>query len=180
MKYFVTTPDDDSYLWQIELLIQSFKNIGLDHELVVGISKSSSNPYPKNLQKHQNKVEIDALAGVCANRLELLKKTMQKGILGDSFAFIHADTLIVKAIPDINNKNSILIHENKEYPQCKQWWEANKPIEWKNVGGNVILHKISFNVVACMSSLLNNENNNYLENIPHNMDYNLLHMNCVL
>ncbi len=158
MKYFVTTSDGND-LWKIELLIESFKIVNLEDSLIVGISKSTANLYPKNLLEHKHKIEIKNSSNSCFDRFTLLKKVMESGLLEETFTLIHSDTLFVKPIPNILNDCSMLVFENKKSEVCKQWWESNQNVPWMELGGNMILHKFPIAAIDSAISFAVSQNN---------------------
>lgn len=108
MNYFVSIESKTYFLWQIQLLIQSFKLKNLDDDLIIGIAKNNEpvlNEYSSNIVNHKNKFlhENYAQTKGCKyfNKFYSIILALNNGILKQPFALIHPDMLLYNPIENI-------------------------------------------------------------------------------
>jgi hypothetical protein len=99
MEYFVSAGNKAYYHWQLELLIQSFKNYGIEDKLVIAISSSEEPLYKnfcKNLSKHEKIFQYDCSGSFGPERgLIGLHEALKTGMLSQPFTFMRSDMMLM-------------------------------------------------------------------------------------
>ena len=115
MQYFISIENSPYFHWQAELLIQSFKHLGLQDQLFIAITNSASpkgSKYCKNLLEHPHKfVHVPAVGPVCANKFLGLICLLGTGALKKPFAVLHPDMILTKALEEPTH--SLTYHSNQ-------------------------------------------------------------------
>ena len=103
MDYFVSIENTPYCRWQIELLIESFRKHKMEDKLVIGIANSDEpqvHAYTRNLFSHERKfvhTNIGCEVGYKPlNKPYAIYLAMNNGLLGDKFAVIHSDMILLK------------------------------------------------------------------------------------
>ncbi len=161
MQYFVSIEDRKYFHWQIELLIESFKMLNMEDDLVIGIamSKFKDSIFSKNLSKHKN-VFYHPNYGrskgcVYLNKFFSVVHALNTGLLKQPFAFLHPDMILARPIPE--QQDNIVFSYTEIDPMLQTDLNYNAPHL-----GNVICFKdvpISFFTTAmdAMEKNLSNE-----------------------
>ena len=116
MDYFVSIENTAYDLWQIELLIESFKLHNLQDSLLIGIAGESV-PLAKNLTEHKRKMchEIHPF-----NSIYSVYAALYTGLLTEPFVLLHPDMLLLKPFQDDWKENIVFEpHKNDlktDYP----------------------------------------------------------------
>lgn len=100
MNYFVSIESTSYDLWQTELLIQSFKKLGMQDSLYIAIADKGVDVNPdftSNITEHKNKFVFQDLGGI-KNRFYALKHLLYEGIIKLPLATIHPDMLLINPI----------------------------------------------------------------------------------
>lgn len=120
LDYFVSIEHTNYFGWQIELLIESFKKLNLQDNLLIGIASSPSTRLPKyfrNLEEHKRQFQHQNIGRdrgcLGLNRLMAIINALDDGSLKQPFAVIHADMVLISPIPEPQLNNSITC--NAEY-----------------------------------------------------------------
>jgi len=104
MEYFVSARNNAYYHWQLELLIQSFKEYGIEDKLVIAIFSSKDVLYKnfcKNLINHKRVLEYDCDNSFGPERGLLgLHQALKTGELSQPFVFMKSDTLLMHPIEE--------------------------------------------------------------------------------
>ena len=102
MQYFVSMENTSYYLWQIELLIESFKYHHLENDLIITITENK-NPsftgYKKNLINHKNKFVVMDF-GKEHNNLRSLMWALETKNLKKPFVLMHPDMVLLNPIEE--------------------------------------------------------------------------------
>lgn len=101
MDYFVSIENNNYCYWQIELLIQSFKRLGIQDQLLVAIAAKDEPKYPvftTNIIEHQRKFQHENVGRkqgyLALNRPYSLVTALSSGFLKQPFALIHMDMVL--------------------------------------------------------------------------------------
>jgi hypothetical protein len=145
MKYFVSVEPNDYSLWQIELLIQSFKMRQKEKDLVIAVADPadgvSSDTYKRNLLAHENKFFHYNIGKENKypklNKLYGLACVHKEGLLGDKFAVLHPDMLLYQNVrlevmlldslnilfqPKTEDKNDVFVKVKKDIENDQKQW----------------------------------------------------------
>ena len=99
MEYFVSAGNKAYHHWQLELLIQSFKEYDIEDKLVVAISSSEDPLYKNfcnNLKNHKRIFEYDCDGSFGPERgLVGLHEVLKTGELSQPFTFLRSDTILM-------------------------------------------------------------------------------------
>lgn len=101
MNYFVSIEKTSYDLWQIELLIQSFKKLGIQDNLYIAIADTNQPVnvnFTSNIKQHKNKFLFPNINGV-KKQFFCLASLVYENKLPLPFVTIHPDMVIVKDIP---------------------------------------------------------------------------------
>jgi hypothetical protein len=113
---YVTTIRNNAYFqWQIELLIQSFKEHGIEDQLFIGIldeeEQKPENVFsePRNLINHKNTFKFNKFTNenLTANHIHGINEALKQGIIKQPFVSIHADSILYKPISLENDFDAI-------------------------------------------------------------------------
>ena len=100
MHYFVPAEDRALYHWQLELLLQSLKNLDISEKLFIGMisGNESSYSYQQNLNEHKHKETFGNLGAakgfVPLNELYLLSWAISGGYIKSPICVLKAHTVI--------------------------------------------------------------------------------------
>lgn len=122
MQYFVSIENTTYFLWQIELLIESFKRHNLEDKLVIAIAENNnpvSGEYQTNLMNHKNKFLHFNHEVKFKNKFLGLWAALEKKMLTYPFAIIHPDMVLYKPIKDdsITSDVTFSIEQETEFIQ---------------------------------------------------------------
>jgi len=128
MQYFVSAENTSYFYWQLELLIESFRMLGLQDSLVVALADNDSRKiggFSANLVKHQNKLihpnEGREKGYLPLNRISSIRYALAYGALKFPFALIHADMVVRKPIDDPNGETpAVLLNNLDDYPAAEE------------------------------------------------------------
>lgn len=116
MDYFFSVPNTPYYQWQIDLLIESFKNIGMEKDLIICLIQNKDsvvveNTFLKNILNHKkvyNVSDIGTSKGYAPlSKWYLIPKFIKENLLTQPF--------IMCLEPDLVIKNDLKISFNKKY-----------------------------------------------------------------
>jgi hypothetical protein len=96
VNYLVCTANDDYNGWQLELLLESFKNLGLLSQVVIGLWGSGrTNVFRKLISCHNKLFYYESIGTELENRVAgVILATSQNQVNGEFF-LLHADTIIL-------------------------------------------------------------------------------------
>lgn len=100
MNYFVCIESTSYHLWQTELLIQSFKRLGLQEKLYIAICKTEEPvnlQFTHNIARHNKRFYFNNLHSI-ENKFYTLAQLLNEGILKPPFTTIHSDMILVNPI----------------------------------------------------------------------------------
>ena len=100
MNYFVCIESTSYHLWQTELLIQSFKRLGLQDKLYIAICKTEefvNSQFTYNISRHDKKFYFDNHHSI-ENKFYTLAHLLSEEILKPPFTTIHPDMILVNPI----------------------------------------------------------------------------------
>ena len=107
MEYFTSAENHSYYHWQLELLIESFKEIQLEKNIVVSLSKSNSfqNPlFLNNIIKHKRIQGYENIGNIRGhdplNKLYSLLWTLRSGLIKQPLFYLPTD-VVIRSEPDI-------------------------------------------------------------------------------
>jgi hypothetical protein len=134
LKYFVSIENNSYCLWQVELLIESFKRKGLQDDLLIGIAENP-NPvvkkYTKNLLKHPHKfVHPNQNEPKPLNKFYALMTALDQKLLPKPFVVIQPDMVIVKPVQDFGT--GFLFQPEPAYDPLREGLNYSVPM------GNII------------------------------------------
>jgi len=104
MQFFVSIELNNYFAWQIEMLIQSLRNLHLEDSLIVacyGDFKNITNGYTFNLARQKN-VFHHQTVNKKLNKIHGLHIAITNNLLNPPFVILHPDMLITK-IPNVQN-----------------------------------------------------------------------------
>jgi len=133
LKYFVSIENTSYFGWQIELLIQSFKRLRLEDDLVIGIA-DNPNPvvqkYTRNLLAHKNKFvhPNQPLKGL--NKFYALMTATEMNLLPKPFIVLHPDMVLIKPVKEF--EEDFLIQPEPFYDSIRDHLSYSLPM------GNII------------------------------------------
>jgi len=150
MEYFVSAGNKAYYHWQLELLIQSFKNYGIEDKLVIAMSSSEDTLYKdfcRNLKSHKRIFEYDCDSSFGPARgLVGLHEVLKTGELSQPFTFLRSDTILMHPIDETSieedadnyevqfSRNSSMNFEHfKEYGVAGGWIELGNVLCLNNI-----------------------------------------------
>jgi hypothetical protein len=152
MKYFVSIENNNYHHWQIELLIQSFKMVGLQDDLHISIAENrlpQSAKYIHNLKEHKNKYICDNPGRkngcLSLNKISSLKQLIDLNILGDQFVVMHPDMILFRGINDLPADSQLIYHRNGDNEDSitshikKNVTDLKVP--WMSMGDTMVFNK---------------------------------------
>lgn len=99
MDYFVAIQNTNYYYWQLELLIQSFKKLNIQNQLVVAITPALGVVFPEfqtNSAKHPRLfVTKDNNR---TNTIQMLIALLEQKALNQPFAYLHPDMVMLQPL----------------------------------------------------------------------------------
>jgi hypothetical protein len=114
MEYFVSAENTPYYQWQLELLIESFKQKGLENNLVIGLAHSdqpAQADFCRNLYSHKRIFPHENIGKVRGyprmNGLYSLHWAVLYGIIKQPFVYIEADMVLNKPMNITPKPNNI-------------------------------------------------------------------------
>lgn len=118
MKYFVSATLKSEVVWQIELLIESFKLLGIEDKLVVFLSSypdpNFKTPFLKNISSFKN-VYITPNYGKfksfeSLNDIKNILLALDKNVIDDEFIYLPSDCVIYKEPESIKDIGTCRFH----------------------------------------------------------------------
>lgn len=100
MNYFVNIEKASYHLWQTELLIQSFKKLGINNDLYISISNTNESvniDFTKNISQHKNKFVFENIGGI-KNKFFSLASLVLENKISLPLVTIHSDMVIIKNV----------------------------------------------------------------------------------
>jgi hypothetical protein len=114
VDYLTIIQNTPFFHWQTELLIESFKLLNMQDNLVIGVvpSNKKSLVCTKNLKDHKRKFQSDKYPSdfLPINQAYLTYVALKKEIIKQPFALIHSDTIIVQPLNLIENNISFSVN----------------------------------------------------------------------
>jgi hypothetical protein len=169
MDYLVSIEYTNYHLWQIELLIQSFKKLGIEDSLVIAIALNHIDQLVDcpNLINHPRKFmhfNMGREYSLPINRMLAATIAIDKSLITQPFAIIHADMILQTPICKTPDKFGILLsHDIVDDPETlailnpclKQIREESPIIPFGPVTVfNEIPIEFFFNAMQCLATLL--------------------------
>jgi hypothetical protein len=153
MNYFVSIENSSYHGWQIDLLIESFKVLGLEDNLYISEARSDREYITnKNFLNH-NKKYVHENIGRKADLLKLNKwaalyTLVENNTIKLPLTVLDPDTVIYKET-EIQNEQLIFSIDpsfvyNKRYSKLVKMSEENKD-KWPNIGEVLIFNDLPFN-----------------------------------
>lgn len=156
MQYFTSINNIPYYHWQTEILIESFRMLGMEDQLCIGIANPKSHAlkeYTTNLRSHKNKFFFDGYTGHPGlGRIYATALAMKHGAIRVPFVLIDADMIIRKPIQ--NTEEDIVFHTSQEDQKLKEVLEPRierllqecgikrNRVGWMPVGHTVVFNRI--------------------------------------
>jgi len=172
MNYFVSIENTNYFRWQIELLIESFKMLDLQDNLIIAVAANDEpalKDYSRNFISHQSKFVHNNIGAerncLNLNKIYAITSAIQNNLLKMPFMLIHPDMMIMKPyyhnheenlIFDQNNMfetENVIAIKNKLFSQLA---EGQQPPAWVSLGN-------------CMS--FNNIEKEFFLDVAQNMEY---------
>lgn len=192
MKYFVSIEKTPYFYWQTELLIESFKNFGIEKDLLIAIadSKKGGNSIPKNISKceillHENWTENFNYKYL--NKflsLDLARRTRR---IKPPFTVLEPDMIALKPL-NCQLKADVVVSDldSNNFENFKNFEINFDEKKWTNTGSTLIIFKdapVMYKDIAekCSEILHNNESlvqNNWrlVDKIACNLIFNKYHL----
>lgn len=193
MKYFVSIEKTPYFYWQTELLIESFKKLELEKDLVIAIadSKEGGKFVPKNISEcdvflHKNWIEDFNFKYI--NKylsLDLVRRTRK---IKPPFVVIEPDMVLLKKIEFKNNDCDVIVSESPSN-NFENFEKFNINLEkknWTNTGSILAIFKdapVMYNEIAnkCNEIINNNkdlvkDNWRILDKIAANIIFQKYHL----
>jgi len=128
MQYFVSSENTSYFYWQLELLIESFKILGMEDKLVIAMAENDCQKiggFSANLVRHGNKFvhpnEGRERGYLPLNRISSLRYALAYGFLKFPFALIHADMVMRRPLEEPRGEFPIVTLNNLEdYPAAEE------------------------------------------------------------
>lgn len=122
MQYFVSIENNSYHLWQIELLIESFKKLELENDLLIAIAEND-NPvilnYKNNILNHTNKF-VHPNYGMVLNKYRSLVWALENGSLSLPLTILHPDMVLTQRIFVQDNFDIIIQKDEDCIPGMKE------------------------------------------------------------
>lgn len=138
MQYFVSIENTSYFYWQVELLIQSFKRLKLQDQLVIAIAENDEpkmHEFAKNITGHQSKFLHQNFGEQKKykpfNRIFSLVKLMEMGVLQQPFAMIHADMVLKNPLKAYDSSIVLQHPSQKTFPEIEKY--VNEVANLKNL-----------------------------------------------
>lgn len=126
MDHLVCIENTTYHHWQVELLIQSFKNFGLEDHLVVAIAEDFTpqfQDFTKNLHQHERKFMHENV-GRPLNRIHGIRTALDNRLIEQPFYLLHADMLLHRPIDDEDLANILYAIDRRPAPHFSQFAEG--------------------------------------------------------
>lgn len=172
MEYFVSVENHPYYCWQLELLIQSFKENCCENDLAVILSQSNApQNIGKNLLEHKRLYGYQNIGDVRGykplNQIYTLFWALQAKQISQPFVWMQPD-MVLRSPLDISFSNYpefvfypdpffTLKKAEKEIGPFQDWLQKNYVLNWIPIGSLVACHQIPpefFELVAKRTELL--------------------------
>lgn len=156
MQYFTSINNTPYYHWQAELLIESFRMLGMEDQLWIGIANPKANAlqeYTINLRSHPNKFFFEGYDGHPAlGRIYAAVLALKHGAIKPPFALIDSDMVLLKPIEDV--EKDIVFHTAEEDERLKSVLEprikkllkeynvGREEVGWMPVGHTVVFNNV--------------------------------------
>ena len=173
MNYFVSVEDSYYHSWQIELLIESFKVLGLEDNLYISVAQSDKEYLKNNINfsTHAKKYihkNIGRQTGILKlNKWGSLYTLIENNILSLPVTVIDPDTVIQK---DIKIQDEQLVFSidhsfvyNKRYAKLVRL-SKNETNKWPNLGEVFVFNELPlnfFNDMAIFCQMVGLDPNKY-------------------
>ena len=160
MDYFVSIENTPYYRWQVELLIQSFKNLGLEDNLLVALAENNTPQYAgytKNLVKHprtfsHNNHGTDVGCKEI-NKPYAILAALSNNLLHEPFTVLHPDMVLYRPVEE-KGTNNIYFTAANENPEVKKRLQPYiekvlvergdvSNLQWIGVNGPLIFNHVS-------------------------------------
>lgn len=158
MEYFVTCENHPYYSWQLELLIESFKNIGCQNDLLISLSHTdASMNYGSNLIAHNriNGFENIGVRRGCnqLNKIYNLLWSLQAGHIKQPLVYMQPDMVLRNpvVVEFVNLYPEFLFYPDpfftfeqaeKEIGPFSKWLNKNYKLQWIPISDFFIINKI--------------------------------------
>lgn len=144
MEYFVSIENKTYFLWQIELLIESFKQHNQEDNLIIGIAENDNpvaNKYTKNILNHKRKF-IHPNYGKKynfpqSNKIYSLISALDNEFITQPFTLIHPDMVLQHPINEIKSNLMFGATINEKDLQNKIESDIKQIISKRLIGDNV-------------------------------------------
>lgn len=125
MQYFVSLENTSYFYWQIELLIESFKMLGINDNLIIAFADNNEQKvggFSANIVRHEKKFlheNIGRKGGYLPlNRTSAILSALSMGILKPPFVLIHSDMILVNPVEDTHEEVPAIMANNiREYSE---------------------------------------------------------------
>jgi hypothetical protein len=151
MQYFVSAEKNSYFYWQLELLIESFKNHNLQDKLVVALADSEDGEklVPKNISKincflHKNWGKN--LNYRYINKFLSLDVARKSGLIKPPFVVIEPDMILLNPINIKQSEEIDVLFSTFEQNNLKNYIDLNEDLffkeeKWKSTGSVVYLNR---------------------------------------
>lgn len=144
MKYFVSATLSPQVQWQLELMIESFKSLGIEDKLFIYLAVDGTpnylDNYSKNIKSHKNLIKhinygrkkgFEPL-----NVVFSIVSALNDGIIQDEFVLLPTDCIIYKEIEEVEELENISFCKFQTDPLFTPEL-INKEVDLKNFDLNV-------------------------------------------
>jgi hypothetical protein len=111
MDYFISILDKPYHLWQIDLLIESFKNINLQDDLIISLTKQDPTPikdFYNNISKHKKIYNFLDVGYESISKLYSLSYLLKEGKIKQPLLFLLEPDLVIKKEVQVPEEKEIL------------------------------------------------------------------------
>lgn len=167
MQYFVSAANNFYFYWQLELLIQSFKELNLENDLVIALAETNTAhslwKEPKNLIAHKRKFSHSSHDYKPLNKIHSILFALENGLLEQPFVLLHPDMVLKK--PITVNKEDNLVFDNSLIfdDELKSKLESLIKLNWFSAAGSMVFQNVPIDFFKQIISKLSGNDKDWEE-----------------
>lgn len=158
MEYFVTSEDHPYYSWQLEILIESFKQVGCQDELLIVLSQFNAPPSSgPNLVLHKRLTGFENIGRRRGfeplNQIYNLLWCLQAGLIKQPLVYLQPDMVLRSPVTvDFSNQYPEFVFQpdpfftlekvEKEIGPVSKWLNKDYNLQWIPVSNFFVVNRI--------------------------------------